>query len=408
MVVNLIRNVDDEDLASADQIRDRPRSEPTSMSYYIQRIKLAELCREAADMIPMSHHVSASINYGAVVALDKRFEAFLAGLPVFLRNDEESIRQSVETIATRPHMRTQRQALFMTTNAKRCKLHQPFLIRGLVHEEYSYSRMASLKSARAVLEESRLAEANARGIHPCESHAFRPYFIYYTFMATIVLVMELCFARKSSLVGDQIHDGAELDDEETLVTKAEVMAACRSLRQDHSTTGIGAMYLASLMDVLRRFKVKLRPEPVRSVDSGPAAEPRNNHTAAARRLQSETLAGPSYGFERPSSSSQQLLSLPAPPRPIPEWTTTSYTNPNTIGGAASSSPLMDHAGFMDMANVQPRSLNQPVTPSSIPSAGFKTSLADFDDIWNDYVELGPNLNGLQWDNLFSSLEMDIM
>jgi hypothetical protein len=407
MVVNLIRNVDDEDLDSADQIRDRPRSEPTSMSYYIQRIRLAELCREAADLIPMSHHVSASVDYGAVVALDMRFEAFLAGLPVFLRNDEESIRQSVETMATRPHMKTQRQALFMTTNAKRCKLHQPFLIRGLVHESYSYSRNASLKSARAVLEESRLGEANARGIDPCESHAFRPYFIYYTFMATIVLVMELCVTRKSSLVGDQIHEGAELDDEETLVTKAEVMAACRSLRQDHSTTGIGAMYLASLMDVLRRFKVKLRSEPVRSVDSGLAAEPRNNHTATARRLQSETLAGPSYGFETPSNSSQQLLPLPGPPRPTPEWTTTGHTNPNTIGGAASS-PLMDNAGFMDMANVQSRSLNQPVTPSSIPSAGFKTSLADFDDIWNDYVELGPSLDGLQWDNLFSSLEMDII
>ena len=240
-------------------------------------------------------------------------------------------------------------------------------------------------------------------------HAFRPYIIYYTFMATIFLVMDLCFTRKSSLMGDQINDGAELDDEEPLVTKAEVMAACRSLRQDHSTTGIGAMYLASLMDVLRRFKVKLRSEAVRSVDSGPAAEPRHHNTATARRLQSETLAGTSYGFETPSNSSQQLRSLPVPPRPVPEWTMTSYTNPNSIGGAASSSsPLMDTAGFMDMANVQPRSLNQPVTPSSIPPAGFKPSLADFEDIWNDYVELGPNLNGLQWDSLFSSLEMDIV
>ena len=403
MVVNLIQNIDDEDLASTDHIKDRPLSEPTTMSYYIQRIRLAELCREAVDLIPMSHHASLTVNYRAVIALDKRFEAFLEELPLFLRNDEESIRKSEQLIAMRPHMRTQRQALSMLTNIKRCKLHHPFLIRGILHESYSYSRNAALKSARAVLEDSRQVEANSRSIHPCDSHAFRANIVYYTFMATIILVMDLCFSRKSSVVGDNIHGGTDNDDEETLVTKAEVMAACRSLRQDHSTTGVGGMYLASLMDALRRFKVKLRTESVRSVNSGRAAEPRD-YTATACRWPSVTLAGPSDGIT--SNSLQQLRSLPVPPRPFPGWPVTRYTDPNSISGDASV-PSMNNAGFMDITNVQPPPLNEPNSPSSIPLAGFKTPLADFDDIWNDYVELGSKLDGSHWDNLFSSLGLDM-
>jgi hypothetical protein len=80
---------------------------------------------------------------------------------------------------------------------------------------------------------------------------------YYTFMATIVLVMDLCFNKKSpsdNSNGDSVNN----DDDETRVTKAEVMEACRSLHQDQSASGLGTAYLASLMDVLRKYKVKLR------------------------------------------------------------------------------------------------------------------------------------------------------
>lgn len=80
MAVNIPRNIDDGDLVHTDPPINRPLSEPAAMSYNIHRIKLANLCREVVDLVPISVCDSSTIDYQQVIALDQRYDAFLKEL----------------------------------------------------------------------------------------------------------------------------------------------------------------------------------------------------------------------------------------------------------------------------------------------------------------------------------------
>ena len=400
MVVDIPRNVDDKDLIYTNPPMNRPLSEPTTMSYDIQRLKLADLCRKVVDLMPVSVSDSSTVDYEGVIALDQRFEGFLQQLPVFLRNDEQSIQQSEPIMARYPQMRLQRQLLSMLANTKRCKMHQPFLIRGSVDARYSYSRTMSLKSARGVLEEKRRTDPLHTNSLPAHRYKLIGYTMYHTFMATIVLVMDLCFNRKSCL-NDTDSNSLDNDDEETRVTKAEVMEACRSLHQDQSASGLGAAYLASLMDVLRKYKVKLRSPDPGHVRNNTTIQP-SNVTTISHMRPSLRAQPPSYMFANSTACLTQVTSMSVPPTPPLSRRVMDSSNINTNTGIANTDPGSDFdLNLRSCSNSLPLS-NQGIAGSTTP-VELLDCFADFDDIWNDYVELGPNLDTTHWDNLFSDL-----
>lgn len=358
------------------------------MSYFIQRIKLAELCREVVDLVPMSMYDISTVDYQQVVALDQRFDGF--------RNDEQSIQQSEQVVARYPQVRMQRQLLSMLAKTKRCKLHQPFLIRGSVNMRYSYSRTISQKSARALLEERRGVISS----HPHDRYKLGGHTSYYVFMATIVLVMDLFFNKKSSSDNSN-SDNTENGDDETRVTKAEVMEACRSLYQDQSAPGLGTTYLASLMDVPRKYKVKLRPPATERIKSNTRIEP-NTTTNAPYQTPNLLAQQPSYAVASSTQRVTQVPSIPVPPTPSLQRPVTTSTNNSTKTGnvnteSSSSISLNPKSHF----NKLPCSNNR-TAGSTVPTE-TEGYLANFDDIWNGYVDLGPNLAMSYWDSMFSDL-----
>lgn len=395
MAVNIPRNIDDKDLIYTDPPINRPLSEATVMSYDIQRIKLGDLCREVVDLIPISVGDITTVDYQQVMALDQRFDAFLQQLPVFLRNDEQSIRQSERVMAQYPQMRTQRQLLSMSAKAKRCKMHQPFVIRGSRDTRYSYSRTMSLKSARAVLEDKRRSDALNINSHLHHRYKLSAYMTYHTFMATIVLVMDLCFNQKSPSDGE--------DDEETRVTKAEVMEACRSLHQDQSTPGMGVTYLASLMDVLRKHKVKLRPGGGEFNTNNAAFHPTYTNNIPHQRPALPGRLPPSVFANSPQNMTQ-LASFPGAPLPPPHWPIMMSSDSN-INTSTTNTELGLNVNLNQRSNSNNFSLGDHGTTRSTGPADPdpQDCLADFDDIWNDYVELGSNFDTPHWDSLFSDL-----
>ncbi|KAJ9617102.1 hypothetical protein H2200_000823 [Cladophialophora chaetospira] len=390
MVVNIPRNVDDRDLIYTNPPLDRPLSEPTAMSYDIQRLKLGDLCRAMVDLIPLSVTDTSSVDYQQVIALDHRFDVFLQELPSFLRNDEQSIQQSEQVVARYPQMRIQRQMLSMLSKTKRCKLHQPFLIRGSVERGYSYSRTMSLKAARAVLEERRSIEPFDTNRNPVDRYKLSTYVTYHTFMATIVLVMDLCFNNNSSSNNNVDHD------DETRVTKAEVMEACRNLHQDRSGPGLGTAYLASLMEVLRKYKVKLQPPGTEHSRNNTTSQPVNTTIIPSQRSALHAQP-PLYTFPSATENLNYVASISAPP--IPPLQRHMMTSSNNDTNAALSYDLNSSSKFFD-TNLP---LKHSGTGGSAMSADPQGCFADFDDIWNDYVELGPSLDVLQWDSLLSDL-----
>lgn len=371
------------------------------MSFAIQRIKLGDLCREVVDLIPISICATSTVDYQQVIALDQRFEDFLQELPVFLRNDEQSIQQSEHVVARYPAMRIQRQLLSMLAKTKRCKMHHPFLIRGSTNPRYSYSRTTSLKSARAVLEEKRRIDLLHVNSHSHDRYKLGGYMTYHTFMATIVLVLDLCFNKKSSSDND---NGKNVDnDADTRVTKAEVMEACRSLHQDQSASGLGTDYLASLMDVLRKYKVKLRPPGIEHFRSNPTIRPNNTNTTNTPHQRPSLLARlPSSALANPTQNPTQGTSTAVPPTPPLQQPVTTSTNHNTNTGTVNP-PSSSHLTLNLQSYNNVTSASDRWTAGSTTLADPQGCLADFDDIWNDYVELGPNLDMPGWDSLFSDL-----
>ena len=128
------------------------------MSYLIQRIKLATIVRDFVDAMPLSPASPDLIPYNDFVALDQKFVRFHDDLPFFFQMDEQSARRSKEIYTQMPFIELQKYVVCMTSETRRCTLHQPYLVRGFTNPKYAYSRDVCLSSARKVLDVRRQLE----------------------------------------------------------------------------------------------------------------------------------------------------------------------------------------------------------------------------------------------------------
>lgn len=321
MRVNMPRNVNDRDLIYENPSVDLPIAEPTTMSYHLQRIKLSSICRDIVDVMTLLD--PTTMEYREIVALDGKFEAFFEELPSFFKTDEKSRLETKHIMREYPQMRVQRYALGMVARARRCKLHQPFLIRRSTESPYGHSREICLRSAQAVFRLHRLMENEYNDDSDLAISVKLTGIIYHIFMATIVLVMDLCFNKTKD------NDAAR---------KAEVVEACTILEQASRQSHVAKEYLESLMDVLRKHKVLLHNLPHEPAEN---ASGRMFAADADRQKEMNGNAGP---------DTQHSHTLWPPQDAAPE------------------------------------------------------ARSDFDQIWNDYVEYGPNMDMPQWDSLYSDLD----
>lgn len=125
MTVKLPRNLDRDDLNTKEADFSRSLDEPTIMSYYHQRIKLANICRQVADEVwsPLRTMDAGMIDYGVVYTLDAQFEHQLRELPRFLRNDVslEQLRHEYSGLYT-SQMSAQSVMVNLMIHTRRCKL----------------------------------------------------------------------------------------------------------------------------------------------------------------------------------------------------------------------------------------------------------------------------------------------
>jgi hypothetical protein len=356
--VNLPRNVDDKDFEHEASPKPKPLTEPTTMSYYIQRIKLADICRSVVDTMPITNIELNAINYQDVINLDRKFEAFFQDLPVFFKLDEHSVRASESIMKQRPHMQVQRYVLGMIAQTRRCKLHQPFLIRRSVANHYDYSRRISLESARSVIRMRELLEIEDQGDFLIVSTRHTGV-VYHIFMALIVLVMDLCFNKAA-------------EGEDDAARKAEVVAACKILEEAKSQSNMASDFLGSLMDVLRKHKVRLH-------NHNPREEP---------RLPAE----------------QQDIRIADVPTVHSRSSVRDVTHPG-IGGFAPAPHSQQGLPLYDTNMTAPQQPTPPLHNTSMAVQDISQHyLSDFDTIWKEYVELGPNMDVPGWDSLFSDLD----
>jgi hypothetical protein len=327
------------------------------MSYYIQRIKISDICRAVVDVLPLSRTEVNAVDYQDIIALDERFEIFFQELPPFFKVDPVSLRESAHLMLQRPYLQIQRFALLMIAQTRRCKLHQAFLIRHSVERHYDYSREISLKSAQAVIRMRALFQCEVEGTYIAAT-VNHTGVVYHIFIATVVLVMDLCFNKG-------------VDTESEAERKSEVAAAIKMLEEAKQQSAVVKHSLEALTDVLHKHKVKLHAGDVPQADSRRIIQPATcNPTHMQQTASPQTLTPMSQYDNVRQEVDQHYHTLDR----YQAQTSSQHCNPTN---------------------------NQPYQP--LP----QYQLSDFDAIFQEYVDFGPNMDIPGWDNLFSDLDTTV-
>ncbi|KAL6399945.1 hypothetical protein AUP68_17355 [Ilyonectria robusta] len=154
MAVRKPLNISDEDMAEGQELVAKPIDQPTSMSFFLQRIRVTEIFRVFSDRVPLEKSNTSAIRYETVLQIDAAIDSFIQHeIPAFFTMDAKSLGELPPNHPKRSRtISIQRHVLKIFVNGQRCRLHLPYLARGTVDPTYAHSREICLKSARLVLQ----------------------------------------------------------------------------------------------------------------------------------------------------------------------------------------------------------------------------------------------------------------
>lgn len=145
-------NADDESMSLSAAIPNHPLSTPTIMSVFLQRIKLATICREIVDTLPPMVGDMSEPAYDVILSLDKQLHDMLHRLPDFFKIDYENVSEDQPAFAEKPYLLWQRISVHFSIHARLCRLHRSHHVQSLTNTIYSYSRVTSVHSAYRILQ----------------------------------------------------------------------------------------------------------------------------------------------------------------------------------------------------------------------------------------------------------------
>ena len=247
MVVKKPLNINDEDLVEGMGRIEQPLSQPTSMSYSLQRIRLAEISRTIVDRTAIITAPAGGPSYDVVMDIDTELQVFTNDIPPFFSMTVSKVAETYKLDLTRArNIVLQGHNLKSLLHAQRCKLHLSYFSRGFVDSTYAYSREICIQSARLIIQnESRVEDS---GLCTGSRHKFIGLLLG-VFMASIVLLMDLCHNKASSQK-----------------QRGEIADAFRILEGARYESKTAAKFLDSLMQVLRKHNVEppkcARPQPL--------------------------------------------------------------------------------------------------------------------------------------------------
>lgn len=152
------RDVDDLSMGISDFGSRRQADSATDMTFFLERVKLAEICREIVDTLPSVTDDGVEQDYDVVLRLDQKLQNFDNSLPDFCRLKPENTEEFQRICQARPYFNWQRISLLLGLQARICRLHRPYHLESCRNPNYSYSRTASLSSAHKVLELRRIMD----------------------------------------------------------------------------------------------------------------------------------------------------------------------------------------------------------------------------------------------------------
>ncbi|KAG9257427.1 uncharacterized protein F5Z01DRAFT_388308 [Emericellopsis atlantica] len=231
---NLPKHINDDDLGKLD-LNERPISEPTSMSYNLQRLKTAEVARCISDLMP---HDPSEASCELILSLDAKLESLLCELPDFFKIEWKDSQETQRIDEAHPYIPLQRLLANLLINIVRCGLHFPYLSGRANKSLHAFSRQASLKAARAVLSSHR-GMSMADMSHSADFMKIQGT-IFHIFVGALVLAADICCNQQCGQDGETQY--------------SELMAV---LKQLDDVKGHSQM-AARLLDVLTQLLIKYR------------------------------------------------------------------------------------------------------------------------------------------------------
>ncbi|RSL93287.1 hypothetical protein CEP52_013332 [Fusarium oligoseptatum] len=183
MAVHKPQNIDDEDCIDGEEIVGRPMDQPTCMSYFLERIRFAEIFRASLENAQFAALSPDTISFQLVQELEARMSRFWDDAPAFLCFNYVMNR-------TASKITIQGYILNLFVHGQRCRAHLPYLARGQAGPAYATSRAACVESARLIIRmEMRMEEEE----HDFASTRLRMSIVlHHIFLAFLVLLLDVC------------------------------------------------------------------------------------------------------------------------------------------------------------------------------------------------------------------------
>jgi hypothetical protein len=235
MNVKLPANIDDDDIGKHEDGHSLPESVPTHMSYALQRLKLAGLCREIVDTTADEYFQGLEVSYDKIMELDQKLNQGHKELPDFFRLDTGSRKRYAQLYQDRPSIAWQRLMIQQGFYFRLCRLHRDYFIRGARDAKYSYSHVVCLQSARRVIEIKRIMDNDGVGSTP--NSAVFWCVMHHVFVATVILLMDACF-NWDDILADKRRE--------------EILDACRMLDKAQRISSLVRDGINAMMDVLQK------------------------------------------------------------------------------------------------------------------------------------------------------------
>lgn len=240
MAVRWPCNANDEDIVDEQEIVDRPLEEATSVSYLLERSRLAMLFYKLGDFDRPINSASEDTGYLKVMEADMKLRQFMRELPSFFRLENSD---SVSKLPSRDsrhssNITTQRYLLNMIFYGQICKLHLPYMARGTVNPGFAYSHDSCLKAAQQIIYiEHQMRAENSTFIlfRQRMNIKFRSIFI-----ACVAFVLDGCLAN-----------GAEGGTMETDATMAD---AWKILHEAKEQSPMASELLQLSIEILKKYK----------------------------------------------------------------------------------------------------------------------------------------------------------
>lgn len=243
MAVRMPLNIEDEALTSGRKPVGLPLEQPTCMSYFLQRVRLAELSRTFMDRMSLANTDFCAIGYETVKDLDKAIDAFIRDVPSFFTMEASQLQELPATDPRRsPAIIVQRHVLNLFVHGQRCKLHLPYLVRGTVDPAYAHSRAICLETAKIIVDMEHRLERE--GIPFVKTRLRLAVALHSVFLAGIALLIDLCLVPEDA------------GDDKTATR--ELMAQVWRILDDAHSHSVPA---AKLQDLLRQVMKKHKVQP---------------------------------------------------------------------------------------------------------------------------------------------------